>query len=142
MGRVSAHIKGIARLNDMEMNAAKPNYCATCCFLDVGQGTSQVVLLSNRRTIVIDTGPQSPQGKSPVVRLLQEHQIETIEALVLSHNDSDHVGDIKNIVDAFPEKIKRIYLLKDRGRERSRQTLCTFLKTAARQRNFSRFPKG
>jgi beta-lactamase superfamily II metal-dependent hydrolase len=38
------------------------NYKATCYFLDVGQGTSQVVHLGNHRVVIIDTGRKRTQS--------------------------------------------------------------------------------
>lgn len=57
-------------------------------FVDVGQGTCQVVLLGNQRAIVIDAGasPDVP------IRLLRLLRINTIELLVLSHSHVDHTG--------------------------------------------------
>ncbi len=59
-------------------------------FVDVGQGTCQVILLGNQRAIVIDAGasPEIP------VRLLSILRITTIELLVLSHSHLDHSGGI------------------------------------------------
>ncbi|MDR2170540.1 MAG: hypothetical protein LBP59_10395 [Planctomycetaceae bacterium] len=98
---------------------------ATCCFVNVGQGTSQVILLGDFRAIVIDTGRYRPKEKdkgevkdvSPLILLLKEHNIQHIEALILSHNDADHVGDVKNVLDCFCGCIDKIYLLIDRKLE-------------------------
>lgn len=57
-------------------------------FVDVGQGTCQVILTGDRKAIVIDAG-SSPDVP---VRLLRLLRIEIIELLVLSHSHTDHVG--------------------------------------------------
>jgi competence protein ComEC len=70
-------------------------------FVDVGQGSCQVILLGNNRAIVIDAGcsPELP------LRLLTLYQIKYIELLVISHSHFDHSGGIvskgrKAIADA------------------------------------------
>lgn len=57
-------------------------------FVDVGQGSCQVILLGDNRAIVIDAGcsPDLP------LRLLAFYQIRTIELLVISHSHDDHAG--------------------------------------------------
>lgn len=82
-----------------------------CFFLDVGQGTSQVVLLGNRRAIVIDCGPQS--GSFVPLKLLKRY-VDRIVALVISHNDVDHLGGATGVLLAYPNAIDNLYLLQDR----------------------------
>ena len=57
-----------------------------CWFLDVGQGTSNVILLGGGRAIVIDCGPR---GSRETLAVLTRY-VDTIEALIISHNDADH----------------------------------------------------
>lgn len=99
----------------MEIDKDNIRYCATCYFLDVGQGTSQVVSLGQQQAVVIDTGKSCRQGiKSPVLILLNELQIDHIKALILSHNDNDHTGELANIIYTYRNKIEKVFLLKDR----------------------------
>jgi competence protein ComEC len=96
------------------------NNVATCYFLDVGQGTSQMIHLGEHRAIVIDTGSKRKENSSPLLSLLDELDIQTIEALVLSHNDYDHNGDIKNFIDKYRERIHRVFILFDRPLKENR----------------------
>jgi beta-lactamase superfamily II metal-dependent hydrolase len=80
-----------------------------CYFLDVGQGSSNVILLGNRRAIVIDCGPAAHVP----LRLLHRY-VDQIVALVVSHNDSDHHGGAAGIVAAYPRAIDQVYFLQDR----------------------------
>lgn len=57
-------------------------------FVDVGQGTCQIILTGKRRAIVIDAGA-SPSTALRTLRLLK---IELIELLVVSHSHTDHSG--------------------------------------------------
>lgn len=82
-----------------------------CFFLDVGQGTSQVVLLGNRRAIVIDCGPK---GGSFVTLKLLKRYVDRIVALVFSHNDSDHFGGAAELFAAYSPAVERLYVLQDR----------------------------
>ncbi len=82
---------------------------AECFFLDVGQGTSNVLLLGDGRAIVIDCGPR-PQ----IPLSLLKRYANRIVALIVSHNDRDHLGGASAIVAAYPHAIDRIYFLQDR----------------------------
>jgi len=81
-----------------------------CWFLDVGQGTSNVILLGEHRAIVIDCGPRT----SSVPLQLLKRYVDTIEALIVSHNDSDHDGGVAEIIQNYPKSISNIYFLQDR----------------------------
>lgn len=95
-------------------------YVATCYFLDVGQGASQVILLGGGRAIIIDTGIKREAFKSPLITLLKkELKIQTIEALILSHNDNDHVGDAVTLFDEYQQNIKEVYYLVDRDNDQN-----------------------
>jgi len=81
-----------------------------CWFLDVGQGTSNVVLLGGGRAIVVDCGRRN----SGVPLALLKRYVYTIEVLIVSHNDSDHDGGIARILEAYPKAIRRLLFLADR----------------------------
>ncbi len=87
-----------------------------CCFLDVGQGTCSIITLGENRAIVIDCGPK---GAVPV-RALKHFGISQIEALIVSHNDSDHWGGATRILTNYPKAIERIYFLDDRPASQNR----------------------
>ena len=88
-----------------------------CWFLDVGQGSSNVILLGGGRAIVVDCGPRS---SNQTIKLLEQCGVSTIEALIISHNDSDHDGNIAEVLAAFPKAIKEIFFLRDRSPENIR----------------------
>jgi competence protein ComEC len=95
------------------------NNAITCYFLDVGQGASQVIHLGKQRAIVIDTGRHQTRSRSPLLTLLSELDIKTIEALILSHNDTDHIGDLCDILTTFGKGIRHAYYLADAHTERT-----------------------
>ena len=109
---------------------------AVCYFLNVGQGTSQVIHLGNRRAIVVDTGPQQCSTRSPLLSLLKDRDIQKIEALILSHNDQDHIGDAPALLDNFKKRIDRVFFLDDRPRTENK--LYDILKNSYRKKHITR----
>ena len=82
-----------------------------CWFLDVGQGASNVILLGGGRAIVIDCGPR---GSQETIRLLKQW-VDTIEAIIITHNDEDHDFNTPQILNEFRKAIKRVFFLQDRN---------------------------
>ncbi len=73
--------------------------------LDVGQGLS-VVVTTTSHVLVYDTGPSFRSGRDTgelvVVPYLHALGVRRIDALIVSHGDSDHVGGMKGVVDRIP----------------------------------------
>ncbi|MEX3982737.1 ComEC/Rec2 family competence protein [Paraburkholderia sp. EG287A] len=70
--------------------------------LDIGQGTS-VLVETARHRLLFDAGPgpESTQaGERIVVPYLQAHGIGRLDALMISHDDSDHAGGAQAVLDA------------------------------------------
>jgi competence protein ComEC len=83
-------------------------------FLDVGQGDSTLVVLPNRRALLIDAaglpiaplqspeeGPSFDVGERVVGRALRALGVRTLDTLVLTHPDPDHIGGARAIVRSF-----------------------------------------
>ncbi len=74
--------------------------------LDVGQGLATVVQ-TQHHTLVFDSGAKLGEkldaGRSVVVPFLRASGIHTIDTLVISHGDNDHIGGAASILAAFPE---------------------------------------
>jgi competence protein ComEC len=71
--------------------------------LDVGQGSS-VLIETARHTLLFDTGPgpeSTHAGERIVVPYLQANGVQTLDALVISHGDSDHAGGASAVLDAI-----------------------------------------
>jgi competence protein ComEC len=68
-------------------------------FLDVGQGDSELILFGNT-TILIDAG-DTDQGDR-VVADLQRLGVTRIDLLVATHAHADHIGGMREVLDAFP----------------------------------------
>jgi hypothetical protein len=82
---------------------------AECFFLDVAQGTSQIIYLGQGRAIVIDGGPSAG-----VPLTFLDENVETIVALIVSHNDADHHLGACGILTQYQGRIDKLYFLEDR----------------------------
>ncbi|HKU00496.1 MAG TPA: DNA internalization-related competence protein ComEC/Rec2 [Paraburkholderia sp.] len=72
--------------------------------LDIGQGTS-VLVETARHTLLFDAGPgpeSTHAGERIVVPYLQAHGVMRLDALMVSHDDSDHSGGAQAVFDAVP----------------------------------------
>jgi competence protein ComEC len=72
-------------------------------YLDVGQGDSSVIELTDGKTMVIDTGRTGRETAS----FLKYRGKKTIDALILSHVHSDHTGGLDYLIKKF--KVKELW---------------------------------
>lgn len=70
----------------------------TVTFLDVGKADS-IVITSGDSTVVIDCGEKG-DGKD-IMKFLKDQGIETIDCLIATHYDKDHIGGAAKIVSNF-----------------------------------------
>ena len=84
-------------------------------FLDVGQGLS-ILVQSDGQTMIYDGGDKSTS--SFVVSYLQKQNVTTIDYLISSHYDSDHMAgligclnafDVKNVISSDYEHDSKLY---------------------------------
>jgi competence protein ComEC len=75
--------------------------------LDVGQGLAAVVRTASH-TLVYDTGPSynpdADSGNRIVVPYLRGEGIRDLDALIVTHDDDDHTGGARSIIDARAPK--------------------------------------
>jgi competence protein ComEC len=69
-------------------------------FLDVGQGDA-TLLETAEATVLVDTGP--PGG--PILRQLAEAGVKRLDALVLTHAQTDHEGAALEVMRAYPPRL-------------------------------------
>jgi competence protein ComEC len=73
--------------------------------LDVGQGLASVVE-TRHRVLVFDTGtrlgPGFDMGKAVIEPYLRREGIGSIDLLVVSHGDLDHIGGARSLLTRFP----------------------------------------
>ncbi|HAQ3910675.1 TPA: DNA internalization-related competence protein ComEC/Rec2, partial [Enterococcus faecium] len=97
-------------------------FSSTIVFIDVGQGDS-IFLQSpfRKETILIDTGGKlhferekwaqgivRPPAERNIVPYLKGQGISVIDKLILTHDDTDHVGELSTLSQHFT--IKKIYI--------------------------------
>jgi competence protein ComEC len=74
--------------------------------LDVGQGDAIAIRSPRGRWILVDAGPQPPDGASPhgtrVVRGLRRAGAGRMELVVVTHPDLDHIGGLPAVLAALP----------------------------------------
>lgn len=75
-------------------------------FLDVGQGTA-VLIRTAQHTLLYDAGPAYPAGSDAgeriVLPLLRALGTPRLDALVVSHRDTDHSGGAASALGAWPD---------------------------------------
>lgn len=72
---------------------------------DIGQGAATLVETAHHR-LLFDTGPRYGDHADAAARVitpyLRGHGIEALDALIISHEDSDHAGGTETVIDAVP----------------------------------------
>lgn len=90
--------------------------------LDVGQGDSILLELSNNRNILVDTGgilsyekeewqirkKETNIAKNKIIPYLKSRGIGKLDALVLTHGDVDHLGETMHLLERF--KVKQVIM--------------------------------
>ena len=78
---------------------------------DVGQGTAVLIRTPNHQ-LLYDTGPLYTEnfdaGSGIIVPYLQSQGLQTLDAVVVSHNDQDHSGGLAGVLAAT--KVKKLLL--------------------------------
>ena len=82
-------------------------------FIDVGQGDSSLIHLPyNKGNILIDTGGNYNYDTSKdIISYLKSEGIKSIDYLILTHGDYDHMGEAINLVNNF--KVKKVIFNSD-----------------------------
>lgn len=81
---------------------------AQVTFLDVGQGLATVVRTS-QHVLLYDSGPayglQADAGERVVVPFLRGEGVTALDAVVVTHDDTDHAGGAASVVRAIPARL-------------------------------------
>lgn len=80
-------------------------------FVNVGQGTAQVVALGDHKALLVDLGPKVgrkvPKSSHRLMALLTQLRIKTIVLMVISHLHEDHFGAYADILSEFV--VRQVY---------------------------------
>ncbi|HAP34505.1 MAG TPA: DNA internalization-related competence protein ComEC/Rec2 [Bacteroidetes bacterium] len=73
-------------------------------FLDVGQGDGAVIQFPSGEVVVVDAGPRTNEfdaGEKNVAPYLRKNGISTIDAIIITHPDADHLGGVPYLLKNF-----------------------------------------
>ena len=78
--------------------------------LDVGQGSAALVRSPEGRTALVDVGTFGSKGVSrmTVIPWLVEARVRSLDAVLLTHADSDHTSGLPDLVENFG--VRKVYL--------------------------------
>ena len=86
----------------MTMSGKLYNYMGRqVVFLDVGQGDGSLIRSSSRRNYIIDCGSSSRKsvGKYTLIPALKYYGMDHVDAVFVSHTDTDHVSGIIELLE-------------------------------------------
>ncbi len=69
-------------------------------FLDVGQADC-ILVMSEDEVMLVDTGDRDTDYTNKIINYLKDLGIDTVDYLVLTHPDSDHIGGAPEIINEF-----------------------------------------
>lgn len=74
-------------------------------FLDVGQGDCIIIELPDGKNMIIDSGDNRGDSKdiskSAITEFTEEKNITSFDYLLLTHQDSDHAGNMAWVIDTY-----------------------------------------
>ncbi len=83
-------------------------------FIDVGQGDAVLIKTPDSRNIMIDAGVDDDAVTDKVVNYLKDNGVKTIDYVIATHPDADHIGGFPAIFDNFKVKfVFRPYIKSD-----------------------------
>lgn len=100
-----------AKFFNYELN---PNECSASdvfgsnyyvSYIDVGQGNCTFAYLPDGKTLLIDGG--NTQYGDDVCKFLKDHNIDSIDYMIATHADADHIGGLVAVLENYD--VKNIY---------------------------------
>jgi beta-lactamase superfamily II metal-dependent hydrolase len=85
-----------------------PSGSLSVSFIDVGQGDG-VLVQAGGESYLIDAG-RAEEGPN-VVDFLRSRSVESLDGIVVSNPDADHIGGFLDVFDAFP--VETVYVSGD-----------------------------
>lgn len=77
-------------------------------WLDIGFGESVLIESENGETMLVDTGDYRDDG-SKVISALKSRDISTVDHLVSTHMDADHIGGNAEIINSSDITVESVY---------------------------------
>jgi beta-lactamase superfamily II metal-dependent hydrolase len=85
-----------------------PSGSLSVSFIDVGQGDA-VLVQAGGESYLIDAG--RPEEGPNVVDFLRSRSVDSLDGIVVSNPDADHIGGFLDVFDAFP--VETVYVSGD-----------------------------
>ncbi len=99
-------------------------------FVDVGQGDCTFIVTPRNKTILIDGGGSTTDsfdvGKKTLIPYLLDRGYTTIDYIMISHFDQDHVGGILSVLETL--KVKNVIISKQGEETEQYQTFVNIVK--------------
>lgn len=74
--------------------------------IDVGQGDSILIQTPNSKNILVDSGDEN---SSHILKsYLKKYKVKTLDIVIATHPDSDHIGSLDNIINDF--NVKSVFM--------------------------------
>ncbi|WP_052360731.1 ComEC/Rec2 family competence protein [Oceanobacillus manasiensis] len=89
-------------------------------FLDVGQGDSILINTPSGKNVLIDGGP--PGSGKKIIAYLKEKEIDSIDLLITTHPDIDHIGGLPQVLKKV--KVKQVL---DSGKLHTTRTYAKYI---------------
>ena len=79
-------------------------------FIDVGEGDAVYISLPDGKNVLIDCGENDRAGKNfaKLKAVFRERKVKAIDYFILTHTDSDHVGNAVNVAENY--SVKKIFI--------------------------------
>jgi competence protein ComEC len=90
-------------------------------FINVGQGDSILVQMPNGKSMLVDGGRRTAGDK--VVAYLKKAGVTSLDRLVATHPDADHIGGLVDVLQQF--NVKKVI---DSGKDHTSETYMDYLK--------------
>lgn len=75
-------------------------------FLDVGQGSSQLIISPSGKTMLIDAGNNDQEQN--MIHYLQQYGVDRLDIIIGTHPDADHIGGLDRVIDRI--EVGEIYM--------------------------------
>ncbi len=86
-------------------NEAKGDNELRMHFLDVGQGDSIFIEFPDETVMLIDSSTKNKQKREYIIKYIKDLGYTTINYLMATHSDEDHVGNMVEVIEAFEIEI-------------------------------------
>ncbi len=75
--------------------------------IDVGQGDSILIKIPDGKNVLIDAGDNSNSVKDKLESYFKENNVDTIDYLIATHSDNDHIGGMDRVFEVT--EVKKVY---------------------------------